>query len=57
MTTKRDKVYWVVQRRTKFFGIWKPELLFKTRNAAEVYQSYQGGGPNLKVDRVVLSDG
>lgn len=50
-----NNIYWVVQRRTRFFGTWKPVFLFATEREAREYESFiLGGGPNHKVDRVEL---
>ena len=52
--TIRDNVYWVVQKRTKFFGTWKPVELWSTKARAVEREAELGGGVNFKVDRVEL---
>lgn len=52
-----DNVYWVVQRRTRVFGTWKPVYLFRTRAAANAYAdelALTTSVHNIKVDRVEL---
>lgn len=60
MARKRDKIYWVVQERTKLFT-WRALSLHKTKQSAEASKallelhsplSFAG----FKVDRVELVD-
>lgn len=58
MSRKRDRIYWVVQERTKLFA-WKAHSLYKTKREAEevkllLESESKFGVLGYKVDRVEL---
>ncbi len=60
MARKRDRVYWVLQKRTALFG-WKALHLYKTKRTADIERAAMEKNSKLgilgyKVDRVELVD-